>query len=102
MDKEKFDKASLKICELVKLITVDCTIRFIRKDLCENTKKYDELLLKYATELVDAANANNNAPKKSEMACNCCGEEIDTMKEMERAVNIFINAANKLANQKKF
>ena len=64
MDTEKFDKADLKIRELVKLITVDCTIRFIRKDLCE---KYDELLLKYATELVDAA---NDESKKSKMTCN--------------------------------
>ena len=99
MDREKFDKADLKIRELVKLVTVDSNIKLIREDLCE---KYDELLLKYATELVDAA---NDKPKKSEMACNCCGEcaeEIDAMEEMERAVNIFINAANKLANQKKF
>ena len=102
MDKEKFDKASLKICELVKLITVDCTIRFIRKDLCENTKKYDELLLKYATELVDAA---NDKPKKSEMACNCCGEcaeEIDAQQKMlamVEAVDAFTTAMNKLANK---
>ena len=99
MDKEKFDKADLKIRELVKLVTVDSEIKLIREDLCE---KYDELLLKYATELVDAA---NDKPKKSEMACNCCGEcaeEIDAMEEMERAVNMFIKAANKLANQKKF
>ena len=99
MDTEKFDKADLKIRELVRLVTIYGDLKLIREDLCE---KYDELLLKYATELVDAA---NDKPKKSEMACNCCGEcaeEIDAMEEMERAVNIFINAANKLANQKKF
>ena len=93
MDTEKFDKADLKIRELVKLVTIDSNIKLIREDLCE---KYDELLLKYATELVDAA---NDKPKKSEMACNCCAEEIDAMEEMERAVNIFVNAANKLANK---
>ena len=101
MDREKFRNADLKIRELVKLVTVDSEIKLIREDLCEsakceNTKNYDELLLKYATELVDAA---NDKPKKSEMACNCCAEEIDAMEEMERAVNIFINAANKLANK---
>ena len=107
MDKEKFRNADLKIRELVKLVTVDSDIKLIREDLCEsakceNTKNYDELLLKYATELIDAA---NDKPKKSEMVCNCCGEcaeEIDAMKEMNRAVDMFINAANKLANKQKF
>ena len=55
------------------------------------------LIIAKAAELVKLA-----TPKKSEMACTCCGEEIDAMTEMERAVNIFIKAANKLANQKKF
>ena len=55
------------------------------------------LIIAKAAELVKLAE-----PKKSEMACTCCGEEIDAMEEMERAVNIFIKAANKLANQKKF
>ena len=96
MDTEKFDKADLKIRELVRLVTIYGDLKLIREDLCE---KYDELLLKYATELVDAA---NDKPKKSEMACNCCAEcaeEIDAMEEMNRAVDIFINAANKLANK---
>ena len=169
MDTEKFRNADLKIRELVKLVTVDSEIKLIREDLCE---KYDELLLKYATELVDTA---NDKPKKSEMACNShidkttelkpclscgskdvelvtanppanppriqcngcdsvfqlvdnssidnlvqhwntrtadesksktacnccaeCAEEIDAMEEMNRAVDMFIKAANKLANK---
>ena len=66
--------------------------------LTENNKvKIDKLIAETATELVNLAE-----PKKSEMPCNCCNEEIDAMAEMEIAVDIFINAANKLANQKKF
>ena len=96
MDKEKFDKANLKIRELVELVRIDSTITVIREDLCE---KYDELLLKYATELVDAA---NDKSKKSEMACNCCAEEIDAQQKMlamVEAVDAFTTAINKLANK---
>ena len=96
MDRQKFDKADLKIRELVKLVTVDSSIKFIREDLCE---KYDELLLKYATELIDAA---NDKSKKSEMACNCCAEEIEAQQKMlamVEAVDAFTTAINKLANK---
>ena len=99
MNKEKFDNADLKIRELVKLVTIDSRITLIRGDLCE---KYDELLLKYATELVDAA---NDTPKKSEMACNCCGdceEETEKMEAISRTIDILIAEMEKIANQKKF
>ena len=94
MNRQKFDNADLKIRELVKLVTVDSSIKLIREDLCE---KYDELLLKYATELVDAA---NDKSKKSEMACNCCAncdDELSAMTEMSRAVDIFTNAMRKIS-----
>ena len=99
MNKEKFDNADLKIRELVKLVTIDSRITLIRGDLRE---KYDELLLKYATELVDAA---NDTPKKSEMACNCCGdceEETEKMETISRTIDILIAEMEKIANQKKF
>ena len=49
-----------------------------------------------------------NAPKKSEMACNCCGdcaeeiEEIDAQNKLLQvveAVDAFTTAINKLANK---
>ena len=43
--------------------------------------------------------------KKSEMPCNCCNEEIDAQQKLMQvveAVDNFITAINKLANQKKF
>ena len=70
-------------------------------------KALEPLIIAKATELVNLADATEllksfHQPKKSEMACNCCGEEIDAMKEMSRAVDMFINAANKLASKDKF
>ena len=43
-----------------------------------------------------------NAPKKSEMACNCCAEEIDAQNKLLQvveAVDAFTTAINKLANK---
>ena len=66
-----------------------------------NREKLDDLIVDTAAELIEVF----VDLQKSEMPCNCCrerDEEIDAMKEMNRGVDIFINVANKLANQKKF
>ena len=63
--------------------------------LTENNKvKIDKLIAETATELVNLAE-----PKKSELPCNCCNEEIVQVVD---AVDNFVTAINKLANQKKF
>ena len=69
--------------------------------LTENNKvKIDKLIAETATELVNLAE-----PKKSELPCNCCNEEIDAQQKLMQvvdAVDNFITAINKLTNQKKF
>ena len=69
--------------------------------LTENNKvKIDKLIAETATELVNLAE-----PKKSELPCNCCNEEIDAQQKLMQvvdAVDNFITAINKLANQYKF
>ena len=52
--------------------------------------------------LVQHWNTRTADESKSKTACNCCAEcaeEIDAMEEMNRAVDMFIKAANKLANK---
>ena len=75
------------------------------KKICADYKKC-ELHLKFfnLSPVYDVGESQESKaePKKSEMACNCCAEcaeEIDAMEEMERAVDMFIKAANKLANK---
>ena len=69
--------------------------------LTENNKvKIDKLIAETATELVNLVE-----PKKSELPCNCCNEEIDAQQKLMQvveAVDNFTTAINKLANQKKF
>ena len=83
----------------VKILACISRLKFLTEDwskvtTLEMSEQAERLIIAKAAELVKLAE-----PKKSEMACNCCAEEIDAMEEMERAVNIFINAANKLANK---
>ena len=82
---------------------------YILKDLIEDWNKVEtseveeqaeRLIIAKAAELVKLAE-----PKKSEMACNCCGdcaEEIDAQNKLLQvveAVDAFTTAINKLANK---
>ena len=89
---QKEKKITDCICELGEMIDDWATVR-----TREIEEQAERLIIAKAAELVKLAE-----PKKSEMACNCCGEETVAMAEMNRAVDMFIKAANKLANQKKF
>ena len=86
----------------VKILACISRLKFLTEDwskvtTLEMSEQAERLIIAKATELVKLAE-----PKKSEMACNCCAEcaeEIDAMEEMNRAVDMFIKAANKLANK---
>ena len=79
---------------------------YILKDLIEDWNKVEtseieeqaeRLIIAKAAELVKLAE-----PKKSEMACNCCAEEIDAQNKLLQvveAVDAFTTAINKLANK---
>ena len=89
MDKEKIAECIAALRTLIE--------DWVKVETSEIEEQAERLIIAKAAELVKLAE-----PKKSEMACNCCGEcaeEIDAMKEMNRAVDMFINAANKLANK---
>ena len=94
MNKEKFQEIKQDLKHLLLLAE--------QSNVSErNREKLDDLIVDTAAELIEVF----VDLQKSEMPCNCCrerDEEIDAMKEMNRGVDIFINAANKLANQKKF
>ena len=79
---------------------------YVLKDLIEDWNKVEtseieeqaeRLIIAKAVELVKLAE-----PKKSEMACNCCAEEIDAQNKLLQvveAVDAFVTAINKLANK---
>ena len=71
----------------------------------EIVRQIDELIMETAANMMLAY---ENAPKKSEMACNCCGgcaeeiEEIDAQNKLLQvveAVDAFTTAISKLANK---
>lgn len=72
MDKEKFKKASEKISEIVHMAEQRVSIKHINNDVADC---YGKLLLKYARELVAAA--DENEPQISETSCNCDEDYFD-------------------------
>ena len=73
---------------------------WVKVETSEIEEQAERLIIAKAAELVKLAE-----PKKSEMACNCCGEcaeEIDAQQKMlavVEAVDAFTTAINKLANK---
>ena len=71
LNQEKFKKASEKISEIVRLADQRVAIRYINDDVAEC---YGKLLLKYARELVAAADENEPT---TETSCNCDEDYFD-------------------------
>lgn len=72
MNQANFKKASEKIIDIVRLGEQECVVKRIIGDVAEC---YGKLLLKYARELVAAA--DENEPQISEMSCNCDEDYFD-------------------------
>ena len=79
------------------------------KKICADYKNC-ELHLKFFNlspvyDVGESQESQDDTPKKSEMACNCCGdceEETEKMETISRTIDILIAEMEKLANQKKF
>lgn len=101
MDSEKILEARMKMQNLL-------FAQEELQDLPQNGKvgeivrQIDELIMETAANMMLAY---ENAPKKSEMACNCCcdcAEEIDAQNKLLQvveAVDAFTTAISKLANK---
>ena len=92
MDKEKIADCIAGLRTLIE--------DWVKVETSEIEEQAERLIIAKAAELVKLAE-----PKKSEMACNCCGEcaeEIDAQQKMlavVEAVDAFTTAINKLANK---
>ena len=97
MNKEKFQEIKQDLKHLLLLAEQSNVSK-------RNREKLDDLIVDTAAELIDVF----VDLQKSEMPCNCCrerDEKIDSRQKMlaaVEAVDAFITAINKLANQKKF
>ena len=102
ISEQKEKKITDCICELGEMIDDWATVQ-----TSEIEEQAERLIIAKAAELVKLAE-----PKKSEMACNCCGDcgetrpliyaQTEDIDAINKVVDFLLAEMSKLANQKKF